>query len=419
MRSKSRSFCLARPWRFRAFTCKARLRPTRSAASCRRRTDTARREAIAGSHRGWPRGFSFKLSDDSPVTFGLGVFGLVGGGVNFPGSTQTPILTPQLASQVFRIRPDLLERVSALDRPDGLVAAHRPSGDGRRADHHLGHADVQSRVLRCRARKTRFGISTFPRGHQHTAATGERGSSSGCSTSSADDWNLGFSYKSPIWQEKWDYNASTPRLVGRTIGIQAGLPEIISWGVAYKGLARTLIDVDLRYIDYANTPLFGTKVVDGGLGWQSVFAVAFGVQYKATDRLTLLGGYLYNTNPIRNEATLFNVQAPGIITNTLSLGASFNITEDITASLAWVHGFRNSIEGPILQLPGSSVRLDAQVDTLWMGFNVRFGRKKRNGPAETSGHLRLRRPSCPARKRLRPAPEHGAPDRSRNGAIQP
>ena len=82
----------------------------------------------------------------------------------------------------------------------------------------------------------------------------------------------------------------------------------------------TLIDVDLRYIDYANTPLFGTKVVDGGLGWQSVFAVAIGVQYKATDRLTLLGGYLYNTNPVRNEATLFNVQAPGIITNTLVAG---------------------------------------------------------------------------------------------------
>ena len=87
----------------------------------------------------------------------------------------------------------------------------------------------------------------------------------------------------------------------RTIGIQAGLPEILSWGVAYKGFERTLIDVDLRYIDYANTPLFGTKVVDGGLGWQSVFAVAMGIQYKATDKLSLLGGYLYNTNPVRER----------------------------------------------------------------------------------------------------------------------
>ena len=143
-----------------------------------------------------------------------------------------------------------------------------------------------------------------------------------------------------------------------------------------------LIDVDLRYIDYANTPLFGTKVVDGGLGWQSVFAVAVGIQYKATEKLSLLGGYLFNTDPVRSETTLFNAQAPGIITNTLSMGASYNINNDITATFAWVHGFRNSLEGSILELPGSSVRLDAQVDTLWMGVNIKFGRKKRTGPAE-------------------------------------
>ena len=159
---------------------------------------------------------------------------------------------------------------------------------------------------------------------------------------------------------------------------------MLSWGIAYKGLPRTLIDVNLRYIDYANSQLFGTKVIDGGLGWQSVFAVAMGAQYQATDRFTLRGGYLYNTNPIRNEATLFNVQAPGIITNTLTLGASYQVTENVTASLAWMHGFRNAIEGPILQVPGSSVRIDAQLDTLWFGVNIKFGGSKRNA-ASASG----------------------------------
>ena len=102
-----------------------------------------------------------------------------------------------------------------------------------------------------------------------------------------DNWNLGFSYKSPIWQERWDFNASNPNLSPRLIGVQASLPQIFSWGIAYKGLPRTLIDVDLRYIDYANSQLFGKKVIDGGLGWQSVFAVALGAQYQATDRFTV------------------------------------------------------------------------------------------------------------------------------------
>jgi long-chain fatty acid transport protein len=52
-------------------------------------------------------------------------------------------------------------------------------------------------------------------------------------------WNLGFSSKSPIWQEKWDFNASTPTQAARTIGIQAQLPQMLSWGLAYKGLPKT------------------------------------------------------------------------------------------------------------------------------------------------------------------------------------
>jgi long-chain fatty acid transport protein len=72
-----------------------------------------------------------------------------------------------------------------------------------------------------------------------------------------------------------------------------------------------LIDVDFRYFDYANTPLFGQSVIDGGLGWRSVFAVATGAQYQVNDRVTIRGGYLFSTDPIHDTATLFNVQAPG------------------------------------------------------------------------------------------------------------
>src|SRR5271166_4689786 len=117
--------------------------------------------------------------------------------------------------------------------------------------------------------KDATGLPTFP------AATNARpywgaGFQLGLFYELNENWNLGFSYKSPIWQEKWDFNAATPNLVGRRIGIQASLPEMFSWGVAYKGIPKALFDVDLRYIDYANTSLFGTKIVDGGLGWRSV-----------------------------------------------------------------------------------------------------------------------------------------------------
>ncbi len=163
------------------------------------------------------------------------------------------------------------------------------------------------------------------------------------------------------------------------------MPEILSWGIAYKGFERVLIDVDFRYFDYKNTSLYGTKPIDGGLGWSSIFAVAVGGQYKATDRLTLRSGYLYNTNPIKGTDTLFNIQAPGFMTQMLALGASYQLTDDIVLSVAWTHQFRNSISGSVLQIPGDRIKLDAQMDSIVVGLNVQFGGPRTHADNSISG----------------------------------
>ena len=85
--------------------------------------------------------------------------------------------------------------------------------------------------------------------------------------------------------------------------------------------------------------------------------------------------------------TLFNVQLPAIITNTLSLGASYAVTEDITFSTAWVHGFRNDIEGGITELPGASTKIDSQIDSIIAGLNIQYGGKRREGPAAASEQI--------------------------------
>ena len=50
-------------------------------------------------------GTAFRLSDDSPWTFGIGIFGLAGGGVNFAGSSSQPILTPRNPPRTFGVGP--------------------------------------------------------------------------------------------------------------------------------------------------------------------------------------------------------------------------------------------------------------------------------------------------------------------------
>ena len=61
------------------------------------------------------------------------------------------------------------------------------------------------------------------------------------------------------------------------------------------------------------------------------------------------------------------------MTQMLALGASYKLTDDIVFSAAWTHQFRNSISGPVLQIPGERIKLDGQMDSIVLGLNVQFG----------------------------------------------
>jgi long-chain fatty acid transport protein len=321
-------------------------------------------------------GISFKLSDDSPWTLGMGIFGFVGGGVNFAGSNSIPLLTARRPPTTLGFGPIWANMSMLTLAPSASLQVNDKLSIG-------GGPVISTMSLGMNPAffapgpKDVFGLPTFPAGTNSRPFWGG-GFQVGLLYQLSENWNLGFSYKSPIWQERWGFNAANPDLSARRIGIQATIPEIFSWGVAYKGFERTLIDVDFRYFDYKNTDLFGQSTQSGGLGWNSVFAVAVGMQHQLTDRLTLRAGYLFNTEPIPHTATLFNVQLPCIITNTMSFGTTYQLTEDIKLSAAWVHSFRDSIQGGIRELPGASAKIDAQLDSIVVGLNVQFGAPRKS-----------------------------------------
>jgi long-chain fatty acid transport protein len=341
------------------------------------RSGTAR--SSSGVAANLATGVSFRMTEDSPLTMGLGVFGLVGGAVNFAGSNAVPVLMPHQPPRYFGVGP-IASNVSLLSiAPMASYQFTDKLAIGGGPIITSGSANFNPAFFA--PTPGTFGLPTFP-GATNSHPFWGGGFQVGLLYELNDDWNLGFSYKSPIWQQKWDYNAAFNNKAARQIGIQAQLPAIYSWGIAYKGIPKALIDLDLRYLDYADTLLFGQTLREGGLGWKSVFAVALGGQYAVTDKLTLRAGYLFNTNPIPAPLTLFNVQAPVTTEHTLSMGASYAITENVTLTFAWMHGFDNAIQGSILQIPGSSVRLTTQTDLILGGLNVSFGGRKKKIPPE-------------------------------------
>ena len=161
-------------------------------------------------------------------------------------------------------------------------------------------------------------------------------------------FNYGFCVKSPQWTEKvmlYDRGSHY---------FDLNLPLILSTGVAYVGFRNTTLAMDVRYFDWGNTNGFreagfsddGTQLL--GLGWESVFSVAFGVERKINKRLKLRAGYCWNENPIPNRHSMYNVSSPLIMEHVLSCGASWTFAQEWDLAIAYCHAFENKISGPLV-----------------------------------------------------------------------
>ena len=122
---------------------------------------------------------------------------------------------------------------------------------------------------------------------------------------------------------------------------------------------------------------FFRRVSRGGLGWSSIVSVHFGAQYRASDCLYLRLGYQYNDSPISSADTFFNVASPLITQHLVSTGLSYYLSENLSASLAYVHGFENSSSGPINvsgvgPVAGTNVTSCVSADALVFGCTLQY-----------------------------------------------
>ena len=151
----------------------------------RRRVPPTIRYGVARSDSGvasnLATGVSFRLSDDSPTTFGLGVFGLVGGSVNYAGSHTTPILTPRQPPNYFGVGPIYASTTFLAIMPSASrqVTDRLAIGGGPMIV--TGPASFNPAFF-APGPKDAFGISHLPVRRPTPGPSGAQGSSSACST---------------------------------------------------------------------------------------------------------------------------------------------------------------------------------------------------------------------------------------------
>jgi long-chain fatty acid transport protein len=321
--------------------------------------------------------------EDSPLTYGFGVFEFGGFGVNYPVARNNPVLNPgapfgagagPLYTQLQLIQ---FSPAVSIKLTDQLYV-------GAAANIDLGVLNTNPALFASPSLIQTAGGTTasYPSATQGRARVGA-GFQLGLYYNINDAWSIGASVNSPQWFEKYTYNAVNPTNGNAASpSVSFNFPLFTSVGVAYKGIDRMLIASDFRFYDYRDTDGFRQSGFNNqgalqGLGWQNVFAVGTGIQYQWTDAFSTRIGYTFNLNPVGPALTSFNIGSPTIIQHTLALGASYNVTKALKLSLTYAHDFQNSINGPIVQpfvgaIPGTSVRNTTTVDSVYVGASVSF-----------------------------------------------
>jgi long-chain fatty acid transport protein len=314
--------------------------------------------------------------ENSPWSYGLGMYGVGGSAVNYSASsfTNNPIVSPQPVGlgqlsanvEVYQIAP-----VVAYELDEHLSIGFGPTIT-------LGKLYCSPLFLGPQY----GGLQTG----EYSPGVGTRyawggGAEAGVYYTTDTGWHLGAAVTSPQWLERARYKTQDQQGRPQTVDFAFDLPLIASLGVAYSGFEKWVFAADARYFDYANTTGFKESGynADGsvkGLGWESIGSLHLGVQRQLGERVFVRGGYSLNGNPVTAETAVYNVASPLLIKHSAHFGFSFVFADNWMASLAYVRSFENDATGPIVKasgaIPNSWVGTTAQADTVALEITKRF-----------------------------------------------
>lgn len=198
-------------------------------------------------------------------------------------------------------------------------------------------------------------------------------------------WNIqpgfrfGLSGQTPIWSTKFEKY--------RGLFAEGGgfdIPANVSAGFAWDAMANLTLMLDYRHIFYSGVKSIGNSSSTlganllgwsngPGFGWHDVDVVSIAAAYRVNPDLTLRFGYSHNTNPIRSADVMFNIFAPGVVTDHLSTGLSYKFSKNSGIDLAFGYVPRSSVSGMgLLTAAGQNIKLSMEQYEASIGYNYKF-----------------------------------------------
>jgi long-chain fatty acid transport protein len=285
---------------------------------------------------------------DSPLTIGVGVYGIGGFKNNQPSGNAILRGEPLFAKADFlQVAP-----TASIILSDTISVGIAPTVTiGELGLDPLGPSVITPAVTSGQGNRTHWG----------------GGFQAGVYYSGRNNVQMGFTFKSPQWMEQFQFYTSPTAVPGGVTTFDLDLPMILSLGVGYTGICDWTFAGDFRYFAYGDTDGFRE------LGWENIFAAAFGAQRRVTDSLSVRLGVNFNEAPINSNVVALNAADPLIQRYNVSAGGTYRFTDNVDLNLAYVYLGRTSVTGPIpLAPPGATLTNEISAHSAIFGITVRY-----------------------------------------------
>ena len=95
----------------------------------------------------------------------------------------------------------------------------------------------------------------------------------------------------------------------------------------------------------------------GGFGWSDIDVYKIGVQWEKTKQDIFRFGYSHANQTIRSSQVLFNILAPAVIEDHITVGYTRVLNNNSEISIEAMHALHNSVEGSNPFDPTQQIRL--------------------------------------------------------------
>ncbi len=152
-----------------------------------------------------------------------------------------------------------------------------------------------------------------------------------------DKWAVGAGYSSRHWVQTMDKYSD---LLRNTLDT----PQVLQAGVAYSIHPKVELTLDYKWLNWEGIPQYSSTMFGGGgFNWRDQHGVKFGVEWKALEKWTFMGGYSYANTPISDDHVMLSGLVPVTVEQHWTAGVTHKFNERHEVHFVGVYAPRHTL----------------------------------------------------------------------------